>query len=60
MRAALGFCGLVAVVGGTIAWALLGRRDALRTVYDHGDERTACRRAAPRGHRLASAPSLSK
>ena len=41
VRAALGFCGLVAVVGGAIAWALLGRRDALRTVYDHGDERTA-------------------
>jgi MFS family permease len=38
---ALGLCGLVAVVGGAVAWALIGRRDALTTVYDHSEERTA-------------------
>jgi hypothetical protein len=38
---ALGLCGLVAVVGGAAAWALIGRRDALTTVYDHSEERTA-------------------
>ena len=41
LHAALWFCGLVAVVGGTVAWALIGRRDALTTVYDHVDERTS-------------------
>ena len=41
LHAALDLCGLVAIVGGAVAWALLGRRDALTTVYDHVDERTA-------------------
>ena len=38
---ALVLCGLVAVVGGAAAWALIGRRDALTTVYDHAEERAA-------------------
>jgi DHA2 family methylenomycin A resistance protein-like MFS transporter len=41
LHAALWLCGLVAVVGGAVAWALVGRRDALTTVYDHVDERTS-------------------
>ena len=41
VHAALLFCGVVAVIGGAIAWALLGRRDALPTVYDHHDERAS-------------------
>ncbi|HET9345712.1 MAG TPA: MFS transporter [Candidatus Limnocylindrales bacterium] len=40
LHAALWLCGLVAVVGGAVAWALIGRRGALTTVYDHVDERT--------------------
>ena len=40
VHAALVFCGAVAIVGGLVAWALLGRREALTTVYDHYDERT--------------------
>jgi MFS family permease len=40
LHAALWLCGLIAVVGGTVAWALIGRRDALTTVYDLADERT--------------------
>jgi DHA2 family methylenomycin A resistance protein-like MFS transporter len=39
LHAALTLCGLVAVVGGALAWALIGRRSALTTVYDHADER---------------------
>jgi MFS family permease len=41
VHSALAFCGLVAVVGGALAWAMLGSRDALQTVYDHHDERAA-------------------
>jgi DHA2 family multidrug resistance protein-like MFS transporter len=41
VHAALAFCGIVAVLGGTIAWALLGQRDALATVYDHSEERAS-------------------
>jgi DHA2 family methylenomycin A resistance protein-like MFS transporter len=40
LHAALTLCGLVAVVGGTVAWVLIGRRGALTTVYDHAEERT--------------------
>jgi MFS family permease len=39
LHAALTLCGLVAVVGGTLAFALIGRGSALTTVYDHADER---------------------
>ena len=40
LHAALWLCGLIAVVGGAVAWALIGRREALTTVYDLADERT--------------------
>ena len=33
--------GVAAVAGGALAWALLGRRDPLTTVYEHRDERVA-------------------
>ena len=39
IRVALLLGGLVAVAGGALAWALLGRRDPLTTVYEHRDER---------------------
>jgi MFS family permease len=39
VRAALVLGGIAAVIGGTIAWAVLGPRDPLTTVYDHRDER---------------------
>jgi hypothetical protein len=39
LHAALTLCGLVAVVGGGVAGALIGRGRALTTVYDHVDER---------------------
>ncbi len=41
VRAALGLSGLVAAVGGLVAWLSLGRRDPLATVYEHRDEREA-------------------
>jgi MFS transporter, DHA2 family, multidrug resistance protein len=41
VHAALAFCGLVALLGGAISWGLLGRREALQTVYDHHDERAS-------------------
>jgi MFS family permease len=41
VQAALELCGLVAVIGGMAATLLIGRRDALTTVYDHYDERTS-------------------
>jgi DHA2 family methylenomycin A resistance protein-like MFS transporter len=40
VHAGLALCGLVAILGGLLACALIGRRDALGTVYDHYDERT--------------------
>ncbi len=39
VRAALAMGGIAAVIGGTIAWVALGRRDPLATVYEHRDER---------------------
>jgi MFS family permease len=47
LHAALGLCGLVAVVGGALAWALIGRRDALTTVYDLHEERAAAVGSGP-------------
>jgi hypothetical protein len=41
IRAAFGLGGVVAVVGGAIAWAALGRQDPLATVWEHRDERAA-------------------
>lgn len=41
LHAALALCGLVAVVGGALAWLLIGRREALTTVYDLQEERAA-------------------
>ena len=41
LHAALWLCGSIAVVGGAVAWVLIGRRNALTTVYDHVEERTA-------------------
>jgi divalent metal cation (Fe/Co/Zn/Cd) transporter len=41
VRAALAMGGLIAIVGGAIAWVFLGRRDPLATVYEHRDEREA-------------------
>jgi hypothetical protein len=41
LRAAFAFGGLVAVIGGAIAWLALGRRDPLATVWEHRDERAA-------------------
>ena len=40
IRFALLLAGAAAVAGGAIAWAALGRRDPLTTVYEHRDERT--------------------
>lgn len=39
VRVALVLGALVAVAGGALAWLSLGRRDPLRTVYEHQDER---------------------
>ena len=39
LRAAFLLGGAAAVVGGAIAWAVLGRRDPLTSVYEHRDER---------------------
>jgi hypothetical protein len=39
IRAALLLAGAAAVAGGVIAWAALGRRDPLTTIYEHRDER---------------------
>lgn len=39
LRAAFGLGGLVAVIGGAVAWLALGRRDPLATVWEHRDER---------------------
>jgi hypothetical protein len=39
LRVALLMGGATAIVGGAIAWALLGRRDPLATVYDLREER---------------------
>ena len=39
VRAAFLLCGIVAVIGGVVAFVVLGRRDPLGTVYDHHDER---------------------
>ena len=41
--------GLVAVAGGALAWALLGRRDPLTTIYEHRDERVASGTASGTG-----------
>ena len=41
VRAALALGGLVAVIGGLIAWVALGRRDPLATVWELRDERAA-------------------
>ena len=41
VRAALAMGGLIAIVGGAIAWIVLGRRDPLATVYEHRNEREA-------------------
>ncbi len=47
IRFALTAAGIAAVAGGTAAWALLGRRDPLETVYELRDERIAA--ATPTG-----------
>jgi DHA2 family multidrug resistance protein-like MFS transporter len=39
IRVALTFTGIIAVVAAPIAWAALGRRDPLGTVWEHRDER---------------------
>jgi hypothetical protein len=39
LRAALLLGGAAAVVGGIVAWAVLGRRDPLTSIYEHRDER---------------------
>ena len=39
VRAALAFTGIIAVVAAPIAWAALGPRDPLGTVWEHRDER---------------------
>jgi MFS family permease len=39
VRAALVLGGVAAVLGGALAWAVLGRRDPLTSVYEHRDER---------------------
>ena len=41
IKVALTVSGIAAVAGGALAWALLGRRDPLTTVYEHRDERVA-------------------
>jgi hypothetical protein len=41
IKFALTVSGIAAVAGGTLAWALLGRRDPLTTIYEHRDERVA-------------------
>ncbi len=41
VRAALALGGLVAVIGGLVAWVALGRRDPLATVWELRDEREA-------------------
>ena len=41
VRTALALGGIVAVIGGLIAWVALGRHDPLATVYEHRDEREA-------------------
>jgi hypothetical protein len=41
IRFALLLAGGAAVLGGVIAWAALGRRDPLTTVYEHRDERAS-------------------
>lgn len=41
VRAAFGLGGIVAVVGGAVAWVGLGRQDPLSTVWEHRDEREA-------------------
>ena len=39
IQTAFVFGGVIAVVGGLVAWLMLGRRDPLVTVYEHRDER---------------------
>jgi DHA2 family methylenomycin A resistance protein-like MFS transporter len=39
VRTAFGLSGVIAVVGGAIAWFALGQHDPLATVYEHRDER---------------------
>ena len=39
IKLALTAAGIAAIAGGALAWALLGRRDPLTTVYEHRDER---------------------
>jgi MFS family permease len=39
VRVAYALGGLVAVIGGVVAWIALGRRDPLTTVWEHADER---------------------
>lgn len=43
VRAAFGLGGVVAIVGGIVAWVGLGRQDPLSTVWEHRDEREAAR-----------------
>jgi uncharacterized membrane protein YedE/YeeE len=47
IRFALLLAGAAAVAGGAIAWAALGRRDPLTTIYEHRDERPAARVPEP-------------
>jgi MFS family permease len=41
IRTAFVFGGVIAIVGGLVAWLTLGPRDPLVTVYEHRDERAA-------------------
>jgi hypothetical protein len=54
IRFALLLAGAATVAGGVIAWAALGRRDPLTTVYEHRDERAPMPAAA--AGRLDTAP----
>jgi hypothetical protein len=47
IRVALLLGGIAAIAGGALAWALLGRRDPLTTVYEHRDERAEAAVPAP-------------
>ena len=47
VRIALLFTGIIATVAAPIAWAALGRRDPLGTVWEHRDERPGSTTARP-------------
>jgi MFS family permease len=49
IKLALTASGIAAIAGGALAWALLGRRDPLTTVYEHRDERRAAEPASGTG-----------